>query len=130
MRILGFILALAWSLNSQAQLRNIQVVEDYGIRRLLDQRKSLNFNKQRSIRVWSVQLMISRDKYTITETLSRFRAQFPEVKADWSYDQPYYKLNAGAFFTKLEATSLLHKLKKQYPEAFLYKNPQAKPSDM
>ena len=128
---LKFLLFLVFSLLAfQSQAQKVDLVEEYGITRLLDQRRALNFDKERNIRVWSVQLVISRDKYHVTETLSRFKAQFPEYKADWSYTQPYYKLNAGAFYTKLEATCLLHKLRKAYPEAFLYKNNQAKSADM
>ena len=121
---------LGLSLTKTQAQRSVQITEEYGITRLLDQRRALNFDRERNIKVWSIQILISRDKYLVTNTLAQFKAQFPDHKADWTYNQPYYKLNAGAFYTKLEAACLLHKLRKTYPEAFLYKNNQAKASDM
>jgi hypothetical protein len=38
------------------------VNEDSGIRSMMDKRKELNFKKDRYIKAWSIQIMVSRDK--------------------------------------------------------------------
>ena len=110
--------------------QNIRIQEEFGITRMLEQRKKLNFDKDRTIKVWSVQVMIAREKYRIMERKADIERRFADLGVEWSYEQPYYKLNAGAFFSKLEAASLLAHLINIYPEAYIFKNGQAKPEDM
>lgn len=109
----------------------ISVTEDKGIRYMLDLRKEMNFKKDRYIKAWSVQVMVSRDKYEVLEKKESFLKDFKEekFKVDWVYEQPNYKLNVGAYYTKLEATIALHKIIEKYPDAYVFKNNQAKASD-
>jgi hypothetical protein len=118
--------------HTHAQQGAINVQEETGIRYLLDSRKSANFKENRTLRAWSVQIMTSRDKYEVLQKLQEVRSLFRDdlnVKVDWTYEQPYYRLNAGAFYTKLEAAALLYKVIQRYPSAYIFKNNQVKPTD-
>lgn len=110
----------------------LHVVEEHSIRQLLDHKKSLNFQKDRKIKVWSVQLLLSRDKYLATQQVTEIRKviQHTTNKVDWTYEAPYYRIYAGGFYTKLEAATLLNRLLESYPDAIVFKNSAAKPSDM
>lgn len=110
----------------------VRVVEESSIRQLLDHRKALNFSKDRTIKVWSVQLFLSRDKYLATQKVSEARQRVKNLtsKVDWFYEAPYYRIYAGGFYTKLEAVSLLSQLVEIYPDAIIFKNTEAKPTDM
>jgi hypothetical protein len=110
----------------------LHVTEEYSIRQLLDHRKALNFQKDRKLKVWSVQLFLSRDKYLATKkvTEAKNRTKNLTSKVDWFYEAPYYRIYAGGFYTKMEAVSLLNDLVDIFPEAIVFKNTEAKPSDM
>lgn len=111
--------------------QSLSIFEEPGISRLLEQRRKLNFDPDRYIKVWSVQIMISRDKLRVMERKREVKRRFShDISVEWSYEQPYYKLNAGAFFTKLEAAGLLRQLIDIYPEAYIFKNGQAHPAHM
>jgi hypothetical protein len=105
------------------------VVEEPLITEMMNTRKELNFRKNRNIKAWSVQLLVTRDKYEVMEKKEEFRLAYPEFKVDWSYEQPNYRLFVGAYFTKLEATMALNKFIEDYPDAYIIKNSQAKASD-
>ena len=107
----------------------ITVSEDDGIRQMMDRRKELNFKKGRHIKAWSIQIMVSRDKYEVLEKKEEFEKEFEDFKVEWTYEQPNYKLNVGAYYTKLEATIAMHKLLKDFPDAYVFKNNQAKASE-
>ena len=110
----------------------VRVTEEPSIRQLLDHRKALNFQKDRKMKVWSVQLFLSRDKYLATQKVSEVKNRTNNItsKVDWFYEAPYYRIYAGGFYTKLEAVSMLNQLVEMYPEAIVFKNTEAKPSDM
>ena len=129
MKIILSIFLILYFSQLQAQF---QVSEESGVRGLLDSRRSANFKEGRLVKAWSVQIAISRDKYEILQKLSSVRAMFRNeigVQADWTYDQPNYRLHAGAFYTKLEASCLLYKIYQSYPNAFVFRNSQIKPTD-
>jgi hypothetical protein len=123
-----------WSSFSIAQDQDgiVRVVEENSIRQILDHRKALNFTKDRTVKVWSVQLYLSRDKYLATQQVSEARRKTRNVtsEVDWFYEAPYYRIYAGGFYTKLEAVALLNDLVGMYPDAIVFKNTEAKPGDM
>jgi hypothetical protein len=125
---LVFLFLILMSITDSA-VAQITVTEDSGIRNLMDRRKELNFKKDRYIKAWSIQIMVSRDKYEVLEKKEAFEKEYDDYKVDWTYEQPNYKLNVGAYYTKLEATMAMHKLLEDYPDAYVFKNNQAKPSD-
>lgn len=118
--------------HSQPSEGIVRVTEESSIRQILDHRKSLNFQRDRHIKVWSVQLFLTRDKYLATQKVNEIkqRTKYLCSEIDWFYEAPYYRVYAGGFYTKLEASSLLSKVVDLYPDAILFKNTKAKPSDM
>jgi len=107
----------------------VVVSEAPGIRYMMDVRKELNFKKDRYIKAWSIQIMVSRDKYEVLEKKEAFERDYEDFVVEWTYEQPNYKLNVGAFYTKLEATIVMHKLSEDFPGAYVFKNNQAKASE-
>jgi hypothetical protein len=107
----------------------IVVSEDSGIRSMMDKRKELNFKKDRYIKAWSIQIMVSRDKYEVLKKKEAFEKEYEDFVVEWTYEQPNYKLNVGAYYTKLEATIAMHKLSEDFPDAYVFKNNQAKASE-
>lgn len=131
--LITILTVIVWNNFSFAQEEGIvRVVEENSIRQILDHRKSLNFTKDRTVKVWSVQLYLSRDKYLTTQEVSNARRKTRNVtsKVDWFYEAPYYRIYAGGFYTKLEAVTLLNELVELYPDAIVFKNTEAKPADM
>lgn len=118
--------------NGQDNESILHVEEESSIRQLLDHRKALNFHKDRKLKVWSVQLLLSRDKYLATQKVAQIKknTQNLSAKVDWFYEAPYYRIYAGGFYTKLEAVTLLSQLMVDYPDAIVFKNTEARPSDV
>jgi hypothetical protein len=89
----------------------------------------VNFNRSHAkITGWRVQIMASPDRTQVEAARNRFRQQYPEVKADWVHEKPYYKLKAGAFRTRLEALAFMSSLL-DYPGAFPVKDSNIHPRD-
>ncbi|MFT5647099.1 MAG: hypothetical protein ACI976_001788 [Aureispira sp.] len=132
--IITIVTIVIWNSFSIAQNEEgiVRVVEENSIRQILDHRKALNFTKDRKVKVWSVQLYLSRDKYLATQQVSEAKKKTRNVtsKVDWFYEAPYYRIYAGGFYTKLEAVTLLNELVTMYPDAIVFKNTEAKPADM
>lgn len=126
------LLYITEQVQSQTDPGIVRVTEESSIRRILDHRKALNFQRDRHIKVWSVQLFLTRDKYLATQKVNEVkqRTKYLESEVDWFYEAPYYRVYAGGFYTKLEAASLLNEVVELYPDAILFKNVEAKPSDM
>ncbi len=125
------LLSLFVFLASRAQAQ-IVVQEESSVRRLLDIRRSANLKPDRVIRAWSVQIYIGRDKYETMQKLQEARSllsgDLQTVAIDWEFDSPFYKVSAGAFYTKFDASTLLYQVQKHYPEAFIFKNNKVKPT--
>ncbi len=78
---------------------------------------------------WRVLIVSSSDRTKIMNTKAAFLGEFPRIKAEWTYTDPYYKLKAGAFLSKLEAAKLLYKIKKKYPGATIIRDDKIRPRD-
>jgi len=125
--------ALPWIAHAQYDQEGIlRVTEESSIRQLLDHRKALNYQRDRKIKAWSVQIYLGRDKYEATKmvTNAKLRLRNVTAKVDWFYEAPYYRIYAGGFSTKLEAMSLLSQILPQYPSAIIFKNAEVRPNDL
>ncbi len=109
-----------------------RVNEELSIRQMLDHRKALNFDTKRKIKAWSIQVYLTRDKYLATKKAAEIKNQFVHInqKVDWFYENPYYRIYTGSFYTKMEAANLLNKLVERYPDAIIFKNSEANVSDV
>ena len=107
----------------------VSLVEDGSIGSMVQQ----HITKNKSIRHvsgWRLQLIASPDRQKVMDAKAAFLSRYPNYSAEWVYKAPYYKLNVGAYRTKLEATALKQKLKYDYPNAYITKDNHIRPSEM
>lgn len=78
---------------------------------------------------WRVQLLATSDRRAVEQARSTFVRKFPEYKVQWEYSEPFYRLRVGAFQTRLEANTLLIKLRSEYPAAVLTRVSNLKTED-
>ena len=108
---------LFFCINIQAQ---VQITEDPEVASLIQ--KHMDQNRMSStIPGWRIQLMATTDRRKVENEESKFIQRYPLIQVNWEHSKPYYKLKAGAFANKLDATHLLKELKKYYPSALLTK---------
>lgn len=101
-----------------AQQGVINISQDATMESALERHKQINRNTAK-IDGWTVMIMSSTDRAKVVDTKAAFLRTFPNIPADWEYTRPFFKLRAGAFSTKLEAASLLARIKTQYPSAYI-----------
>ena len=66
--------------------------------------------------------MATANRRKVEEEEAKFIAMYPTIAVFWEHSKPYYKLKAGAFASKLDATHVLKELKDTYPSAILTKS--------
>jgi len=66
--------------------------------------------------------LATTDRRKVEREEAKFISRYPTIRVNWEHSKPYYKLKAGAFATKLEATRTLKELKKDYHSAILTKS--------
>lgn len=96
----------------------ININQDATLESALTKHKQINRNTSK-IDGWTVMIMSSTDRAKVTDTKAVFLRTFPSIPVDWEYTRPFFKLRAGAYATKLEAASMLAKIKTQYPSAYI-----------
>lgn len=69
-----------------------------------------------TVKAWTIQVAASSDRREIERQKSRFENLFPQYQLEWIHDDPYYiiKLDDIAFTKKVDALSLLHRIKDRY----------------
>ena len=116
--IRAIIITLFLSLGLQLSAQQVTIIEDSGISAMIQAHKDLNRSNQ-TVDGWRVQLLASTDRNKVMEVKGEFLKKYPRIKIDWDYSAPYYKLKAGAFLTKLEAANLKHRIRYDYPDAYI-----------
>ena len=76
------------------------------------------------------EILSSDNRTKITELKGVFLNTYPNTPVDWDYEAPYYKLRAGAYRSKSEATRLLYKVREQFPDAYIVRNNKISPIDL
>ena len=128
MRIVVFILVLFVGLSNDIHAQ-VTIVQSDDIKQLLDKEKQVNKSKT-TIKGWSIQILSSDNRTKITELKGVFLNTYPNTPVDWDYEAPYYKLRAGAYRSKAEATRLLYKVREQFPDAYIVRNNKISPIDL
>ena len=124
--LLGILVGLSFSL---CQAQDIRITEEPLIASMLG--KYVESNKAKvSIEGWRVQLLATTDRRKLENARQQFQYRYPNISADWVHASPYYKLQAGAFRTKLEAIRLIHILKEDYPSAYPAKDNNIRPEEL
>ncbi len=129
MKRIFFVICFLSGMAGFAKAQNIDIDEPRSIESMMDRFTEINRAKQ-YVNGWRVQVLATPDRRRLEEALRSFRIRYPKVSSDWVHSNPYYKLRAGAFATRLEALRLLHILKEDYPGAYLVRDNQVKPEEL
>ena len=123
------LVSLLFFLSSFSVNAQVSINEDGGIASLVDAHITKNRSKKH-VSGWRLQLIASPDRQKVMDAKADFLSRYPSYSAEWVYKAPYYKLNVGAYKTKLEATALKQKLKYDYPNAYITKDNNIRPSEL
>lgn len=118
-RIVSLLLGvLFFCIASHAQ---VQITEDPAVVSLVQRHMDQN-RMATTISGWRIQLLATTDRRKVENEESKFIQRYPLIQVDWVHSKPYYKLQAGAFANRLDATRLLKEFNKYYPSALLTKS--------
>ena len=116
-------------LNTLVQSQNVVINEDFPIGQIMDRYIQINKSTAK-VEGWRIQVMATTDRSKVETAKTDFQRQYPTISVDWTHSKPYYRLRAGAFSTKLEASKLLYQLKKDYPGAYLTEDKNISPLEL
>ncbi len=118
-----WILFILFFLSVDVTYAQVVVEEPVGMDRVLLEYSNL-YPKNEVIQGWSILVALNRDRRKIDEIQREFRYRFPSIgeDAEWTFENPYYKLIIGAFEERRDSLPLLEKIRKRYPGAFEVKN--------
>jgi len=121
------VLFLGLSLPLGAQEIKIEVDEPVGamMNEFVEQNKAKS-----TIEGWRIQILSTTDRQRLERVKRSFQYRYPNVTVDWLHDSPYYKLRAGAFVSKMEATRMMHVLKEDYPSIHRVKVDDIRPQEV
>lgn len=108
--------------------QSVIVKEASLITQLVDRHIELNRSTP-TIDGWRIQLFATTDRSKLEGAKGTFINRYPNIPIDWVHASPWYRLRAGAYATKLDATRMLNSLKIYYPDAYLAKD-KIKPSEL
>lgn len=118
-----------FSLVTTTQAQNITISEQAAISQMMQ--RFVEINKARvAVEGWRIQLLATTDRTKLDSALRNFQSRYPNIAVDWVHQRPYYKLRAGAFATKLEATRVLYSLKRDYPSAYPAQDKNIRPQEL
>jgi len=122
-----FLLSCLFSAPAMAQ--KIQIEEQPLIAQMMDQ--FVQANKARNtVDGWRIEILATTSRQQMENVMQSFQYQYPNLPIDWVHNNPYFKVRVGAFATKLEATHMLHVLKKDYPGAYRVMDNKMKPEEL
>jgi len=122
--ILSFILFMVHQLDAQ-----IRVIENSEVARVMDQYAATN-RLTTNVPGWRIQLMATTDRRKMEDAKSEFMARYPYIPIDFIHANPYYKLRAGAFATKLETQRVLYMIKSDFPSAYPAQDKNIRPAEL
>ncbi len=74
---------------------------------------------ENTVKGYRIQVYATTDRQQFDSFKRSFEFRYPNIPTSWEHSKPYYKLRAGAFASKGDATRMLYVLKKEYPQAYL-----------
>lgn len=118
------VLFLFLTINAQ----NISIVEDMEVSQSMDHYVAINKSKS-FVPGWRIQLLATTDRREMERERANFIQKYPYISIDWLHASPYYKLQAGAYASKLEATRVLYIIERDYPSAYTAKDKTIRPGE-
>jgi hypothetical protein len=114
--IICFFIMMAYS---YAQQGNVIINQDKNITLLLDLRKEMNKNEEDAQR-YKIQVY-SGNRTGAYEAQKEFSSAFGDWYPSVQYETPNFKIWVGNFRTRLEADRALKRIKRKFPNAFIFK---------
>jgi len=123
-------LMLVFLLSTKAGIaQQVVIEEDPAVKRMMTAYTEVN-KANKTVEGWRIQVFATADRQQFDQVKRSFEYRYPNISTNWVHAKPYFKLRAGAFATKLEATRMLHVLKKEYPQAYLAVDNQMNPMEL
>jgi hypothetical protein len=97
--------ALLLATGSLLAQASIEVTAEPVIEEMVEQ-FTINNQAQATTPGWRVQILATTDRQRLESVQQSFKYHYPNIPVDWEHNRPYYKLQAGAFKTKLDALRL------------------------
>ena len=113
--------ALFFATGLCAQRNSVVITPDADVTQLLNHFADVN-EVQDKVEGWRVQILATTDRQQLERTERNFKSTYPSVPIDWVHNSPYYKLRAGAFYTRQEADRLRHTLTREFEGVYLVKD--------
>jgi len=110
-------------LNYNGNQGSVVISQDPKIDSLTDK-----IGKKPFINGYTVQIEVSQQKSIIRDSRYLFIRNNPDISLDEEYDQPNTYLYAGRFYDKNSAYEFKHKIKANFPKAFVIKKKMSLPS--
>lgn len=108
---------------------NISIKEDDNIANMMEAFAAQNKAKS-FVDGWRVQIIATPDRQRLETVKQSFQYRYPSIPVTWVHVKPYYKLQAGAFTSKLEALRLKYILEQEYKGIYLVKDDAIKPQEL
>ena len=124
----GIAFFILLSATAMAQTRGkVTVVKDARIDSLIALRIALNKNPGATPGVYTpasangfrVQIFMGSNRNDAYNAQSKFNELYPEMKTYIIYSEPNFKVRAGDFRTRLEASKLMEQLRSQFSSLFI-----------
>ncbi len=86
--------------------------------------KQVEKNKSRKTTGYRVRIYFdnSREARVVSEQIvDTFKVSYPDIPVFRIYDNPYFKVTVGEFFTRADAMRFMEAIRREYPTVFLVK---------
>ncbi len=114
--LFSFLLTTTYSYSQQG---NVEINQDKHITVLLDLKKKMNKNET-SYERYKIQVY-SGNRSGAYNAQKEFSSSFGDWYPSMQYETPNFKIWAGNFRTRLEADRALKRIKRKFPNAFIFK---------
>ena len=111
--VLLLVLAKAPMLHAQ-----VSIIEHGPFSEMLDRYKAINRDPETKVQGYRIQIVSTTDRLKLEEAMRKFSNVYPNYKADWVHEPPFYKLRVGAFLDKGRAAEFLSEIKRSFPSAY------------
>ncbi|MGB3776532.1 MAG: SPOR domain-containing protein [Leeuwenhoekiella sp.] len=108
------------SYNALAQEAEVTIIQDSKIPELLALKSQMIKNNELEDR-YKIQIMGFGDLKDANEVIDDFKKSFDKWPANVAYQSPNYKVWVGHFADRLEADRALLEVKKEFPNAFVFR---------
>jgi len=95
------------------------IIQDKRVNELVLKHVLINQAKKEKMKGYRVQIHFGPEKGKAMDVRTKFNSQYNSISSYLDYQQPYFKIRAGDFRTKLEAYKLLQEISGSFPGAFI-----------